>query len=289
MQDWFKKLDRASKLVLWTQLLRQGELGLLRRFYGGIWLTATAVLGCSLWLLLVQGARLRFVPTIVLLACPLLFLLAYAVARFVPLLIVALAVLIPGTMTIAPRIGRDDTGVFAEEDRRSVYVATGDLELFIKGSGACLCLSSVTFLLQALARLPSSRRGKRRWPLRWAIVSVVLASGLIGLEVLRVSLRLAPEVRVPWARPLRALMAEPGWPQAITVWLWLNMAYLLARYDAKLIPYLLRRIGQPWVPDELSINETYLIDELLRQLTYRPQIPPRTNKKQRPQSRRRRS
>jgi len=46
--------------------------------------------------------------------------------------------------------------------------------------------------------------------------------------------------------------------------------FLLARYDARLIPYLLRRIGQPWAPNELSIHETYLIDELLRQLTHQP-------------------
>lgn len=284
-----KKIRGAAKLVLWLQLLRQGEYGLFLRFYAAVWLAAAAVIGASLWLLVGSGIRLPVAPKLVVLLCPFLVLLAYAVARFVPLLILALAVLIPGTMTIAPSVGRDDSGVFAplNEDQRSVYVGTGDLKLFLKGSGTCLCLSSITFLLQALARLPSSRAHKRRWPLRWAALTVILASGAIGLEVLRLSLQLAPQVRVPWARPLWAVMVEPGWPQAITVWLWLNTAYLLARYDAKLIPYLLRRIGQPWAPDELSLGETYLVDELVRQLTARPGVPPRA-KPNRAQSGRRR-
>jgi hypothetical protein len=285
LDTWLRKLDRGSRLVLWVQLLRQGEWGLLLRFYGVLWLAAATIVGASLWMLLNFSPRLPMAPRIIAVACPLAIGLAYLVARFVPLLIVALAVLIPGTMTIAPVVGRDDSGVFAPagEDQRSVYVGTSDLRLFLKGSGVCLCLSAITFLLESLARLPSSRRHKRRWPLRWAALSVLLLSGLLGLEMLRLALQLAPGFRVPWAKPLWAVMVEPGWPQAIAVWLWLNTAYLLARYDAKLIPYLLRRIGQPWAPDDLSFGETYLVDELLRQLTARPGPP------QRPQTRDRKS
>lgn len=274
MEDWRKKLENALKLVLWVQFVRRGEYALFVRFYGAIWPAAAAVVGCSLWLLLnpTHGARLPCAPLLVLAVCPLVILVAYAVARFVPLLIVALAILIPGTMTLAPAVGRNDTGVFAPatEDHRSVYVGSADLPLFFKGAGTCLCLSAATFLLIALARLPSAHHSKHRWPLRWAATSVVLAAGLLGLEMLRIALRLEPEVRLRWLRALQAVMVEPGWPQAITVWLWLNTAYLLARYEARLIPYLLRRIGQPWAPTELSIHETYLIDELLRQLTHRP-------------------
>jgi hypothetical protein len=274
LEGWAKKIDRALKLILWIQFLRLKAWGLAGRFYGAIWLAAAGTVGGSLWLLLAPGrtTRLPCAPVWVVVACPVIILVAYGVGRFVPWGILALAVLIPGTMTLAPSVGRDQRGVFAgaSEDHRPVYVGSADLQLFFKGAGTCLCLSAATFLLGALARLPSSRGGKRHWPLRWTAATVLLASGLMGLEMLRVALRLEPEVRVSWLQAVRAVMVEPGWPQALTIWLWLNIAYLLARYDSQLIPYLLRRIGQPWAPNELSIHETYLIDELLRQLTRRP-------------------
>ena len=282
MNRLLRKLDRASKMVLWLPLVRHGEFGLLGRFYAPVWTTAAAVLYCSVGMLLQSGQPmpLRIKSAAVLAVCPLVTFAAYAFARFVPVVIVSLAVLIPGTMTIAPTVKRDDTGVFASsaQDKRSVYVSTSDVPLFFKGALVCLALSSLSLLLQNAGRLPPFRDRKRRWPLRWATASVLLISGLIGLEMMRVALRIAPGIRVPWGPLLRALMFEPRWPQAIALWLWLNTAYLLARYDSKLIPYLLRRTGQPWVPDELSLQDAYLVDSLLHQLAPRPRSDRKTDR-----------
>ena len=276
--------ERALKLILWLQFLRHRLLALLLRLYAAPWLAALAILSLSAWMLLPAfGSPGNTGRVILVSCCPLVVIAAYALGRLVPLWTAALAVLIPGTMTIAPTVGRTNISLFADDSQLSNYLGTGDFSLFLKGTGACFCLSAISFLLQSAVQSPRTRH----WPLRWAFTLTIVASGLLGLEMLRLALHLAPGLRLLWTPPLTSFMSEPGWPDAIAVWLWINTAYLLARYDAKLIPYLLRRTGHLWAPGELSIHETYLVDHLLRQLAYRPPSPGRQETRSREEKQRR--
>lgn len=271
---------RASKLILWLQFLRHGLVRFLWRYYAGPWLAALAVLALSAAMLLAAAAPGDTARLVFVACCPLLVMGGYLLGRFVPLLVAAVAIVVPGTMTITPTVSRTSISIFAaDENQLSNYLGTGDLALFLRGAGVCLFLSAISFLFQILTRLPRTRR----WPLRWAITVTILASSLPALELLRLSLGLAPYLRAPWAGPLMTMMREPGWPSAIAFWLWANTVYLLARYDAKLIPYLLRRSGTLWAPGELSIHETYLVDHLLRELASAP--PASTGDKARGKSR----
>lgn len=277
LEEYLAKVGRALKLMLWIQFLRQRHYGLLVRFYTGIWLSAVAVAGTSVAMLLWadRPTQPHFVWLLVVSACPLIILVAYGFARFIPLLVVAMSVLIPGIMTIAPVVSHTTTDGDGTDAELPSYMSTGDVRLFFKGAGACTCLMALTFLLQAVARLPHAFSRKRRWPLRRAATLVLLTSGLVGLEVLRVSLRLVPSFQPPWSNSLATFMAESGWPYAVAFWLWLNVAYLLAWYDARLIPYLLRRSGHPWAPNDLSVTESHLVDELLLQFSRHREAPRR--------------
>lgn len=251
--------QRILKLTLWYQLLRNGMYGKLVRFYGTIWIVSAGLVVISLTMLSQQTVKASSTHDPILgwiLACVALICFGYGIGKVYGSLTVNILSVVMPAITLA---GGEHTGFLN-------WVA------FVKGAGACFGLVVFTFLVYSIAPLPYFVVGYRGWPHRRAITLVLIITGVVGLELLRLALGLMADLRPPWLTDVASFMVEPAWPHAICLWIWLNIAYILSNYDSELLPPLLRRIGLPGVPDQLSLDDAYMIDYLLVELPERPEL-----------------
>jgi hypothetical protein len=68
-------------------------------------------------------------------------------------------------------------------------------------------------------------------------------------------------------------MREPAWPYALCLWLWMEIGGIWGLYDSRVLPYLLHRVGQNWVPRRLTLQDAYLVDQLIAALSPPPVKP----------------
>lgn len=264
-------LGRLFKLLLWLQFIRQGMISSFLRYFGVVWLAAGLVIGASLAIML-SSPRYLAAPTgpvwLMLTVCAVLIPIAYLVTRFLgPAPVVAICVAFPGMFIITPRMAgsanvaiesRGDDGLISGDS----IIATGDLGLFAKGAFVSSAMLAFSHLVFRLAQVPMMT-GK--WSLRWGTTLAIVLIGIVMLELLRDLAGVFPSLRMPW-HWLFARLREPGWPKAICVWIWLDIALLLAMYEDRLIPYLLHRTGHQWVPSRVTLQDVFMIDSLVSAL-----------------------
>ena len=255
-----KDLRRVPELILWYRLLHSNMYGKLLRFYGTVWVVSGGIIVASLALLFQHNAKTSpsyYGPNWVwLLLCIASIIWGYGIGKVYGSTTINIsAVLVPALVLIATEQG-------------------GNLNwsAFTKGIGISISLVVFTFVVYAIAPFPYSFVGYRGWPHRRAIAFVLLITGLLGLELLRLVIGMMPNLRLPWQSIVTSFMIESGWPYAICLWIWLNIAYILSNYDAELLPPLLRRIGLPDVPDQLSLEHAYMVEYLLAELPDRPDL-----------------
>lgn len=267
-------LGKLLKLLLWLQFIRRGMISSLVRYYSGVWLSAGLVIGGTFGLMLAppRYAATTFGPTWLMLAlCAVSIPVAYLFARTLgPIPLAVVCVVLPGIFIITPQ--RSGSAQLAIENRGEDTVLTGftesilgtsDFYLFAKGSLVAAVLSAGSYLVFRTLQVPSMMG---RWSFRWTSTLAIIIVGVCVLELLRNVIGTYPGVRMPWSSIIARITREPGWPKAICVWLWLNMALLLAMYDDRLIPYLLHRTGHQWAPSRLLPQDAFMIDSLLAAL-----------------------
>jgi hypothetical protein len=258
------------KLVLWYQLLANGMYRMFVRFYWSVWTSAVLVLTGSL--LMLAGwdrAASEYGPFWLWgIICFSLVGVSYLIGRvlgMLPLLLVSLV--LPATLIIHPMVvGSSTHDIVADDDSAHMItggVATGDLQQFAKGIAVFGGLVAVAGAAYAACLSVNWVRRSRRWPPRRPAAAALISAGLVALEILRITTRSWPGFDPPWDRLVAHFLSEPGWPYAICIWLWLEVACLLAVYDTEVLPYLLHRIGQGWAPQRLSLADAYMVDQLL--------------------------
>jgi hypothetical protein len=264
-------LTRLLKLLLWLQFLLRGMVAPLLRYYGTVWLSAAVVVAGSIGLMLNSSpANATSLGPVwrMLTLCAVSIPVAYLFARFLgPAPIAAICIALPGIFIITPQ--RSGSAQVAIETRSEdgiplltgeTILSTGDPFLFVKGAFVSSLLLAASYLaIRVLPVLP----GMRRWSLRWTTTLAILIVGIGALELLREVTGVFPQVRMPW-QPLTArILREAGWPKSICIWIWLDIAILLAMYEDRLIPYLLHRTGHQWAPSQLSLQDAFVVDSLV--------------------------
>lgn len=261
-----QNLRDVLKLLFWPQLLARGQLRLLARYYGLVWLVAGLLTGLSIWMLVQPNGVSKvanIAPGIVIAIGLAMIALSYVLTRAVgTLCVVLLAFVLPGTIVITPSV-QSATVTQVEEESDSGGLTTGDLGLFLKGAGTCGVLGVVA----AMTWWATVTWRQLHWPPRRVVAVSMLIAGLLALELLRVAARPFPGFRAFWDPRLGEFLAEPGWPFALAAWIWLAVGHFLAVYDMILIPHLLRRAGQTWVKYDLRLHEAYMVDELLNAIS----------------------
>lgn len=246
------------QMLLWVQLLRRGLFRKLLHFYGTLWVVASLCTAISLGLLLVaaQDMPAQYGPSWSWPWLALGVLLGgYAIGTLQgPVSLRLLSILLPVLILSTPGSG-------------------GAWQWVLMGRGALVFsgLLVLTVAAYLLAPFPYHFLGYAGWPHRRAMALVMLATGSLGLELLRVATRFLPTVMFPWSGTLTRLFDTPVWAPAIALWLWLNLACLLATYDPVLLPPLLRRLGYR-VPDQLTMAYADLVDKLAESLRYRDDL-----------------
>ncbi len=258
------------KLVLWYQLLVNGMYRMFLRLYWSVWTSSALVLAGSLLMLANWTPRSpQFGPFWLWgIICLFLVGVCYLIGRalgMLPLLLVS--IVLPATLIINPMVVGSSTHVIAvDEDSGAVAangLVTGDVQQFTKGAGVFLGLVALAGGAYSACLSVNWVRRSRRWPPRRPAAAALITAGLVALEMLRIATRSWPGFAPPWYRPVAHFLSEPGWPYAICLWLWLEVACLLAVYDTEVLPYLLHRIGRGWAPQRLSLADVYLVDQLL--------------------------
>jgi len=273
-----RDVRRIPQLILWYRLLQAKMFRKLLHFYGSVWIVSAGLVSISLVMLFQRSveATSRYGPDwIWIIVCALALCCGYSQAKiFGSMEVNIFSLVIPALV-----LGIFDKG----GDMHWIAVA--------KGGGVFIGLIVVTFAAYSIAPLPYSFVGYRGWPHRRAMTFILLVTGIIALELERIAIGLAPNWQTPLEPVVKSFMVEPGWSYAICLWLWLNIAYLLSNYDTELLPPLLRRIGVGsayeelgirvltggghWrgpVPDQLSLDDAYMIDYLLVELPDRPDL-----------------
>jgi len=272
-----KELRKVPELILWYRLLHAKMFRKLFHFYGTVWIVSAGLVSISLVMLFQQGpeATSRYGPDwIWIIGCVFALCWGYGIAKiFGSVEVNIFSVVVPALVLGMPEAGGDLNWI-----------------AIAKGAGVFIGLIVLTFIAYSIAPFPYSLVGYRGWPHRRAMTFILLVAGIIALELLRVVIGLAPNLRTPWQPAVASFTVEPGWSYAICLWLWFNIAYLLSNYDAELLPPLLRRIGVGsayeelgirvfrggrWggpVPDQLSPDDAYMIDYLLVELPNRPDL-----------------
>lgn len=267
-------MNKYLNIILWYRLLRAGMLGKLFHFYGSVWFVAVFLVFLSLCILFKQGAEMSkygpewfFIMASIFVVC-----FGYILAKIfgtLPLLILLVCSLSLATGT--------ENGVQAD------WIVTA------KCASVFTIFFVITFTAYFAAPFPYFFLGYEGWPHRRAMILVLLLSGIPVLELLRVVVGLAPDLWSPW-QPLSSFIVEPAWPYTICLWLWFTIGWLLSNYDHELLPPLLRRIGigsayeelglriltgdgrRGPVPDQLSVDDAYMVDYLLEELPNRPDL-----------------
>lgn len=264
------KFRKATKLLLWYQFIRKGMFSPLLRYYGGVWLTTLGVVAVSLSMLMMKPqATVKYggpwLPTAV---CAGVIVGGYLLGRLLgPMPVILVGIVLPAILIITPTIiASSHPGGSQDGGGPGPALSTGDMGMLIKGIGVCSALTSLAYLVYRLSQVFCKVLGLGRLSFRRVMVWVIVISSVVALELMRIVLPLAPSFRPPWQQIIAAVLEEPGWPQALALWVWINLALLLAYYDDRLIPYLLHRIGHTWAPNQIGLGEAYMVDSLLASL-----------------------
>jgi hypothetical protein len=196
---------------------------------------------------------------------------SYVIGRVLgtfPLLLVS--IILPATLIIHPMgSGSSSYDVAGDDDSSPVVaegLAGGDLQQFAKGAAVFAGLAALTAAAYVACHSVTWIRRSRHWPPRRPATAALIVAGLVALAMLRIATRSWPGP--PWQRSLAHFFGQSGWPQAICLWLWMAVAYLLARYDTEVLPYLLHRMGQDWAPPWLSLADVHWVDQLMAGLKH---------------------
>jgi len=255
------KLRKTPELILWYRLLREKMFRQIFHFYGIVWVASFSLVIVSLTMLFhkdIGNSFGSYGPTwIWVIICAVTICWGYSIGKVAGSIDVNIfSVFVPSVVLVLSENGNDLNWM-----------------VFAKGAGVFIGLVLFTFLVYKIAPLPYFLAGGyRHWPHRRAIVFILVISGIVSLELLRLVIGLIPSLQLPWQPIVTSFMVERGWPYAICLWIWFNIAYLLSNYDHELLPPLLRRIGMGNVPDQLSLDDAYMIEYLLAELPNRPDL-----------------
>jgi hypothetical protein len=248
------------------------------RFYGAVWTSSALVLAGSLVMLAHRDLTWsKFGPFwLWAVICFSLLGTGYLIARtigVVPLAVVS--IVLPATLIINPMAARPSGHAVTEhattpEDtpEGSSNLATRDAECFAKGAIVFALLGGIAVAAYSACRSPRWPVRARHWPPRRPATAALIVAGLVALELLRIATRSWPGFTPPWHQLMTHFLSEDAWPYAICLWLWLEVACLLGVYDSRVLPHLLHRIGQNWAPQQLSLHDVYLVDQLLAALSH---------------------
>lgn len=270
VSEFLSTARRSLKLVLWYQLLDKRMYRVLIRFYWSVWTTSALLLVVSL-LMLANHARAwpEYGPFLLWVAiCVSLVAVGYVTGRVLGMLpLVVLSIVLPATLIISARGVRLSPQEIARNERSgfpSKHVsASSDLQHFTKGATVFFALAALAAAAYAACPAVHGAFDSRRCPPRRPATAALIVSGLAALEMLRIATRVWPDVAPPWYEPTACYLTESGWPYAIGLWLWLDVACLLAIYDTEVLPYLLHRMGHDWAPRRLWLADVHWIDQLL--------------------------
>lgn len=248
----------VPRMLLWFQLVRRGLFRKLLRFYGTLWLVSLIFMAVSLGMLLAYASAFPaqygaswLWPLITVSS----FMGGYVICTmYGPAVALILSILLP--VVILGSLG-------STVPDNWLLMGRG-----IMVFGGLFLLISVAYLL---APLPYWFVGYAGWPHRRAMSLVMVITGALGTELLRAVTISLPTVMFPWSGVLTRFFDTPVWALAIASWLWLNLGCVLSRYDAVILPPLLRRLGYS-VPDHVTTEYASLVDKLAENLCLRDDL-----------------
>lgn len=263
------QLRRHLKLVLWVQLLRQRQWGAVLRYYGWISLWSALLVGGTLAEIFVCAVppELRRVDDRLLAPLAVAVLaVGYALGRWVGNgILIGVGSVVAGVFVITPRMWTWGPIATTIEGEGFTPTFTEDPFLFLKGTLTCSGMLLLTVgVLRLLKR--QARHSSHRTLLRQVTGRALLIVAPLFLEIVRITAGVALPFPMPWEDAVKSALPEAGWVYALSIAAWLAVSYLWADYDSRILLHLLHRAGIQWAGGPLAVNDSFLVDRLLRRL-----------------------